>query len=125
METILIIAAELDATKSLRSILESHGYTVLLSKTSRVACDIAISYAGEIELLIVDAALRESGAADAADGFQRVRPATKILELSVAAPESNPRKIVSSVLRRPFTREGVLFAVRKVLGEPCPEAAGR
>ena len=70
----------------------------------------------------MDKALRESSAADAADGFQRVRPATKILEISVAAPDSNQPKIVSSVLPRPFTREGALFAVRKVLGEPRSEA---
>jgi DNA-binding NtrC family response regulator len=124
LETILLIAREPDATEGLRSILESQGYSVLLTKTSRIACDIAIYHAGEIELLIVDKASAESDVADAADGFIRVRPATKILEILAATPSSIQQQLVSSVLPRPFTREGALFAVRRALGEPHPTEAG-
>ena len=124
LETILLIAREPYATEGLRSILESQGYSVLLTRTSRVACDIAINHAGEIELLIVDKASGESDVADAADGFIRVRPATKILAILAATPRSIQQQLISSVLPRPFTREGALFAVRRALGEPRPTEAG-
>jgi len=123
LETILIIATALDATQCLRSILEGHGYTVLMSRTSRAACNFAISHGGEIELLIVDKALQGSSVADAADGFQRIRPATRILEISVGSPSSAQRASASIVLPRPFTREAALYGVRKALGSARPTEA--
>lgn len=118
-ESLLVVEDADDVRAALCAILQQYGYTVLAASTGPQALRIAASHQGPLHLLVTDTVLAEMSGRDLAQQLHAVRPGLKALFLS-GYPLANvlERGALDEgvpFLAKPFTREELGRAVRKLL----------
>jgi CheY-like chemotaxis protein len=120
-ETILLVEDE-EAVRGLTSrILQRQGYRVLAAQHGREAMDIATREEGVIHLVLTDIVMPGMNGRGLVERLSGIRPAIKSLYMSGYTDDDIVRRgfIEPSrkFLQKPFTSEGLLQTVRKVLDE--------
>jgi PAS domain S-box-containing protein len=120
-ETILLVEDE-EAVRGLTSrILQRQGYRVLAAQHGREAMEIATREEGVIHLVLTDIVMPGMNGRGLVERLSGIRPAIKSLYMSGYTDDDIVRRgfIEPSrkFLQKPFTSEGLLQTVRKVLDE--------
>jgi PAS domain S-box-containing protein len=120
-ETILLVEDE-DAVRGLTSrILQRQGYRVLAAQHGREAMDIATKEEGVIHLVLTDIVMPGMNGRGLVERLAGIRPAIKSLYMSGYTDDDIIRRGFvepsKSFLQKPFTSDGLLQTVRKVLDE--------
>ena len=120
-ETILLVEDE-EAVRGLTSrILQRQGYRVLAAQHGREAMDIATREEGIIHLVLTDIVMPGMNGRGLVERLSGIRPAIKSLYMSGYTDDDIVRRGFiepsRSFLQKPFTSEGLLRTVRKVLDE--------
>jgi PAS domain S-box-containing protein len=122
--TVLLVEDEEQVRELARRVLERAGYTVLTATDAELAMAIADRHPGHIHLLITDVVLPHVSGRELAARLGIHRPAIKVLYVSGAADDAIARHRMlepgTEFLEKPFSLEGLLRRVRKVLGAPEP-----
>jgi len=118
-ETILVLEDD-DAVRGLTcDILESEGYTVLAAASGEQALDLCRTHAGELHLLLADVVMPGGNGPRWAIRLQALRPALRLAFMSGysdhAALREAPAAVATRLLRKPFTADQLLAAVRQAL----------
>jgi signal transduction histidine kinase/CheY-like chemotaxis protein len=120
-ETILLVEDE-EAVRGLASrILQKQGYRVLAAQHGREALDIATKEAGIIHLVLTDIVMPGMNGRGLVERLCGIRPTIKSLYMSGYTDDDIVRRGFvepsRSFLQKPFTSDGLLQTVRKVLDE--------
>ncbi|HUQ99126.1 MAG TPA: PAS domain S-box protein [Gemmatimonadaceae bacterium] len=120
-ETILLVEDE-EAVRRLTSrILQNQGYRVLAAQHGREAMDIATKEEGIIHLVLTDIVMPGMNGRGLVERLSGIRPAIKSLYMSGYTDDDIVRRGFvepsRSFLQKPFTSDGLLQTVRKVLDE--------
>jgi two-component system cell cycle sensor histidine kinase/response regulator CckA len=122
-ETILVVEDEDGVRELVRQILVEHGHAVLTARHGRDALLLAERYERPIDLLVTDVVMPEMGGGELVERLTALRPDLKILYISGYTNDEVLRRGVqgdTSFLHKPFTSEGLMRAVRGVLGSAAP-----
>ncbi|MFN2637121.1 MAG: PAS domain S-box protein [Gemmatimonadaceae bacterium] len=120
-ETILLVEDE-DAVRGLTSrILQRQGYRVLAAQHGREAMEIATKEEGVIHLVLTDIVMPGMDGRGLVERLAGIRPSIKSLYMSGYTDDDIIRRGLvepsKSFLQKPFTSDGLLQTVRKVLDE--------
>jgi two-component system cell cycle sensor histidine kinase/response regulator CckA len=117
---ILIVDDRADVRRFIRTTLVKAGYVALEASTTTQASSIMGSYAGEVQLVILDIVIPGGSGLDFANQLDVDRPGTKILYISgfvdSVAVESISRRQPDAILSKPFTGSQLLARVRDLAG---------
>ncbi|MCC6510318.1 MAG: response regulator [Pirellulaceae bacterium] len=121
-ETILLVEDEVAVLDLVRSILESHGYTVLAANGQAAAMEIVQKHAVEIDLLITDVVMPLISGRDLAENLRSLRPNIRVLYMSGYTGDAVVRYGVEltaeTLLQKPFTALALARKVRRTLDRP-------
>ncbi len=120
-ETILLVEDE-EAVRGLTCrILEKQGYRVIPAQHGRDAMEIAIKEEGRIDLVLTDVVMPGMNGRGLVERLTGIRPTIKSLYMSGYTDDDIIRRGFiepsKSFLQKPFTSDGLLQTVRKVLDE--------
>jgi two-component system, cell cycle sensor histidine kinase and response regulator CckA len=122
-ETVLVVEDELAVRIFAVRVLREHGYTVLEASTSVEAFQLAHEYAGNIDLLLTDVVMPQTGGKALAEQLTAQYPTIKVLFMSGYADNAIVHhgllETGIAFLHKPFSPAALLRKVREVL-----EAAG-
>ncbi|MEC4890369.1 MAG: response regulator [Nitrospira sp.] len=122
-ETVLLVEDEASVQALATSMLESRGYRVLTAQDGQEGVAVAQQYEGPIHLLVSDARMPRVSGPAMARRLRSQRPALKVLFItgSLDAGRSGYGALSKQghVLRKPFTMQALLEAVRQVLDLPA------
>ncbi len=117
-ETVLLTEDEAAIRDLLQTILERHGYTVIVATGAPGAIALAESWNGSIDLLVSDVVMPGGTGPELAKRLRRSRPGMRVLYISGYPGSDGPGEIPAdgaSFLPKPFTRQTLLQTVREVL----------
>lgn len=124
-ETILVLDDDDGVRAVTARVLKRAGYHVRAVTGGEEALAFAESHRGEIHLLVTDVAMPDIDGYEVARRLQKLRPGLKVLTMSgfpASAIEARQRgEDFGPLLRKPFTFQALLDAVRAALG---PAAGG-
>jgi len=125
-ETIMVVEDDKDLRNLAARILESRGYTVILSRDASSALQVVREYQGPIHLLITDVVMPGMSGVELARRFRPLRPGARILFMSGYAGNNieryGPLADGDNLIMKPFTPQEFVRKVREVLaGERRPE----
>ena len=118
---ILVVDDRRDILEFARVALERAGYEVQVAENGRGAIELQRAHA--VDLLITDIFMPEADGMETIDRFRREHPRTRIIAMSGGVERMQDylgiaRQIgVDATLRKPFTVEELLRAVRSVLDD--------
>lgn len=112
VKTILVVDDEADIAETLRLFLERKGYRVLVAYDGREAMEKALAH--RPDLVVTDLMMPRM---DGVELIHRLRESSVAEELPVIAMSANERSGHRPFLRKPFTTDELLAAVRRALGE--------
>jgi PAS domain S-box-containing protein len=118
-ETLLVVEDEEQVRSLVRRVLQGRGYRVFEAATPAEAMRVCEAIPGEIQMLLVDVVLPQTGGRKLAEHLLLVRPRMKVLFMSGYADD----RLVGQgllgggvpFLQKPFTAEVLASAVRGVL----------
>jgi PAS domain S-box-containing protein len=118
-ETVLIVEDE-DAVRQLtQQVLKANGYTVLEASNPNDALGLAASFREQIHLLISDVVMPGMNGGALVSHLSQLRPTTRVLYISGYAEDAIVQHGIldsgTPFLPKPFTPDGLLRKVRKVL----------
>ncbi|MGB2887684.1 MAG: response regulator [Candidatus Acidiferrales bacterium] len=120
-ETILLVEDAEAFRKLTRMLLETNGYTVLEARNSSDAAQLAAEHEGRIHLLLADVVMPQIDGYQLSDHLRFVRPEMKVLHMSGYAGPIGTHQVEikpgATLLPKPFSKDTLLFMVRRVLGE--------
>jgi PAS domain S-box-containing protein len=121
-ETILLVEDE-DAVRELaRTVLESHGYSVLEAVSAEEAHELAARCGGKIDLLLTDVVMPAMSGRDLARRISAQSPQTRVLYMSGytdnVIAEGGVLEAGMSFLQKPFSPRALAAKVREVLDTP-------
>jgi two-component system cell cycle sensor histidine kinase/response regulator CckA len=113
-ESVLVVDDEPDVRTLVEDILVGEGYPVLGAGDPLEA--LGVARAQPISLLVTDVVMPNMNGCELAQRIEAMRPHTKVLFMSAAAPDGvlDPR---SQFIAKPFTVDGLVHAVGRVLRE--------
>jgi two-component system cell cycle sensor histidine kinase/response regulator CckA len=118
-ETILLVEDEEGVRRLARTVLESHGYTVLEASDGYEALRACDRFEGEIHLLLTDVVMPTMSGVEVAERVASRRPATSVLFMSGYAEEKLVHHGVLDgdldLVEKPFTPESLAQRVRSAL----------
>ncbi len=118
-ETILLAEDEQAVRELVRSMLTTGGYSVLVAGSGEEALAVASRHQGSIDLLLTDVVMPGINGRVLAERLQRERPGVAVLFMTGYTDDTVVRHGVLdgvvTLLPKPFTRRGLLDAVRQVL----------
>ncbi len=121
-ETILIVEDEAAILRVGKTILENHGYTVLVSQIPSEALSLMEKYPDPIHLLITDIVMPEMNGRELWQKTVRLRPHIKCLFVSGYTAEVIAHHGVIEegleFLQKPFSIAGLTQKVREILNRP-------
>jgi two-component system cell cycle sensor histidine kinase/response regulator CckA len=121
-KTILVVDDELSVLTVVKCMLESGDYNVLLASSADAALRIVSNYEVAIDLLITDVIMPDMQGPDLAKAILALRPELQVLFISGYADSDVVRiKVLNhslSFLPKPFTPDGLLETVERVLNAP-------
>ncbi len=127
-ETVLIAEDQPDVRTLAGSILESMGFRALLAANGSEALVIAGRHHGPIRLLLTDIVMPGMNGLELADRLAASRPETCVIYMSGYADQEldGAKRLAggAAFLPKPFTPDGLMAMVRRVLGLASAAAAG-
>lgn len=122
--TVVLLAEDEEAVRALtRTLLEQHGYTVLLARDGEEALEVAAAYEGHIDLLVTDVVMPRLGGRELAQRLGAQRPDVRALFMSGYTADTVLRQGIMhdgiAFLQKPFKGRQMLRAVRDVLRRPA------
>ncbi len=122
--TILVVEDEGALARFARNVLESAGYTVLVTGQGQEALRIAADYPKPILLLLTDVVLRGSmDGLEVAAQLRKARPETPVMYMTGYSSKLVARGISAKdavLLAKPFTPAQLLDAVRRAIDKMSP-----
>ena len=126
-ELILIVDDEANVARSMRGVLEGHGYRVLVATASTEGLAVFRARAAEFALVLSDMMMPVMNGAAMLREMRRIRPGLHALVMTGLASASKQSELesigVSACLSKPCDRRELLLAVRGALDAPGPGAA--
>jgi two-component system, cell cycle sensor histidine kinase and response regulator CckA len=121
-ETILLVEDE-DAVRELaRTVLESHGYSVIEAVSAEEAQELAARRGAKIDLLLTDVVMPAMSGRDLARRISAQSPQTRVLYMSGytdnVIAEGGVLEAGMSFLQKPFSPRALAAKVREVLDTP-------
>jgi CheY-like chemotaxis protein len=120
-ETVLLIEDEDTVRETSVRMLESLGYTVLAARNGGEALLVAEQYKGAIDLLLSDVVMPRLSGPRVARRLRKIRKDFKVLFTSGYAADTvadlDLETISGCFIQKPFTRETLGLAVRKILDQ--------
>ncbi len=118
-ETILLLEDDAAVRELTRDVLKSEGYQVLSAATGEEALALSRAHSGDIHLLLADVVMPGGNGPRWGIRLQAVRPGLKLAFMSGysehAALGEAPPDAAKRLLRKPFTADQLLRAVREAL----------
>lgn len=120
-ETILLVDDEALLRQLVRSILQTHGYTVLEASGGMDAIRICQRHEGPIHLLLTDVLMPEMNGRNLAERVTTLRPHTLVLYMSGATDDALvalfDRAMSTALIQKPFTPDALARKVRGLLSD--------
>ncbi|MDP9172188.1 MAG: response regulator, partial [Acidobacteriota bacterium] len=117
--TVLVVDDEQAVSTMARSILESHGYRVLIAENGKVAVDIVRERGSEIGGILLDLAMPVMGGEAALAEIRVLQPSVPVILStgydSAAVGERLRAQNIASILQKPFTAQALLRAVKELI----------
>lgn len=127
-DTVLIAEDQPDVRALAGSILERMGLEVLLAGNGSEALAIAAQHPGSIPLLLTDIVMPGMNGLELADRLTALRPEMRVIYMSGYTDQQldggNRLAGGSVFLAKPFTPDGLMATVRRVMGFASAAAAG-
>ena len=127
-ETILVVEDDPAVRHFTNTTLKGYGYQVLEAAGGEEALEIAKKYSDHIHLLLTDVVLPGLNGVEVSERLKAIRPQVKVLFVSGYMADVIARRGVlnpgQSLLRKPFTADGLASKIREVLAEPAKAIAG-
>ncbi len=124
-ETVLVAEDEQAVRELVRSMLVMGGYRVLVAASGEEALTVADRYDGPIHLLLSDVVMPGINGRELAERLVRKRPAIRTMFMTGYTDDAVVRHGVRggavTLVPKPFTRQDLLAAVRRVLDGPVPD----
>jgi len=121
-ETILLVDDEALLRQLVRSILQTHGYTVLEASGGMDAIQICQQHEGPIHLLLTDVFMPEMNGRNLAERVTTLRPHTPVLYMSGSTDDVLvalfDRTRSTALIQKPFTPDALASKVRAALSAP-------
>ncbi|GAB4387378.1 MAG: hypothetical protein Kow0025_00620 [Thermodesulfovibrionales bacterium] len=114
-ETLLVAEDDGDVRRGLREMLEGSGYRVVEAADGEEAVGRLSADPSAIDLAILDVRMPGVGGREAYERMREIKPGLRVLFMSGYAGESAPG-VSGRFVPKPFSREGLLRAVREALG---------
>jgi two-component system cell cycle sensor histidine kinase/response regulator CckA len=121
MATILLVDDDAAVLSLTKWILESDGYCVYSAENAGDAIMIAQELNGGFNLLLTDMVMPVTGGDDLILAIRRTFPNVRTMAMSGAPAPGDFQQRDYPILAKPFTREQLLAAVKKVLN---PQGGG-
>lgn len=120
-ETVLLTEDEAAIRDLVQTILERHGYTVIVAAGAPDAAALAESWNGPIDLLVSDIVMPGGSGPELAKRLRQLRPDMRVLYISgYPGPDgADTAQAGGAFLQKPFTRQLLLQALRNVLDGPA------
>jgi len=126
-ETILLVEDESALRKVQVRVLTDAGYRVLEANDGAQALVVAAEEVGEIDLVVTDIEMPTLGGRGMVDELHELSPGLRVLFMSGYTDHEILRRGINTAttdfLRKPFTGEALLDAVRAVLNKPATTLA--
>lgn len=120
-ETLLLVEDEEMVRNLARTILRSHGYTVLEARHGGEGLVLSEQHAGPIHLLVTDVVMPQMSGRQLVERLVPVRPEMKVLYLSGYTDTVVRQEVLekeAAFLHKPFTPDALARKVRDVLDQP-------
>jgi CheY-like chemotaxis protein len=121
-ETILLVEDEHAVRELARTVLESHGYSVIEAVSAEDAQELASRRGGKIDLLLTDVVMPAMSGRDLARRISAQSPQTRVLYMSGytdnVIAEGGVLEAGMSFLQKPFSPRALAAKVREVLDTP-------
>ena len=121
-ETILLVEDDSMVRRMAAAVLREHGYQVLAAPGAEAAIECSRGHDGPIDLLITDVIMPGAGGRDLAQKLRTKRSGLRVLLVSgyveKAAASIAETECEMPLLRKPFSVQDLLTAVRDLLGRP-------
>jgi CheY-like chemotaxis protein len=122
--TLLLVEDDASVRDVAMRLLELAGYRVLVAQSGEEALELAAT-AGAIDLLLTDVVMPGLSGRELADALTQVRPGLKVLYMSGYTEDAVVQRGVLAgevaLLQKPFTKDGLLAAIRTVLFPLAPQ----
>ena len=129
METILLVADEVEVLAVARDMLEGHGYEILDALNAEEAVRVAAAHHGPIDLLVTAVVMPGASGQDLALLLGLQRPDLRVLYMSSFSIIKGQRQFTevenglelgAPIILRPFTSERLVEKVQEVLAAKPP-----
>jgi two-component system cell cycle sensor histidine kinase/response regulator CckA len=121
-KTILVVDDDLSVLTVIKCMLEGRDYNVLVANSAEVALRMAERNDLTIDLMLIDVVMPDLSGPDLAERILTIRPHQKVLFMSGFTDHEIVRvKVLDrglSFLPKPFTPDGLLEIVQRVLSAP-------
>jgi two-component system cell cycle sensor histidine kinase/response regulator CckA len=120
-ETVLLVEDEPAVRALVQSVLERHGYSVLVAESGAAALDLAIRDPRPIHVLLTDLVMPGMNGRDLASQVRTLRPPIKIVFMSGYAADIGVDLVAdgaSVFLSKPFNERVLTMKLREVLDAP-------
>jgi PAS domain S-box-containing protein len=118
-ETVLLVEDDASVCELVRSVLTSHGYSVLAAHHPQEAETICRTQGSQIDLLLTDVVMPEMSGADLSKRLTQFHPKLRVLFMSGYIDDSIVRQGIRekevAFLQKPFSPESLARKVREVL----------
>lgn len=122
-ETVLLVEDDDRVRALLASMLQKHGYTVLLASQGDQALQVAGRHAGPIHLLLTDVVMPGMSGRALSERLAAARPDTRVLYMSGYSDDAllghGVRSASTHFIQKPFSIETLDQKVRQVLSAPA------
>jgi two-component system cell cycle sensor histidine kinase/response regulator CckA len=118
-ETILVVEDEAGVRSLIQSVLDRHGYTVLIAGSPAEAAKLSEQRQGQIHLLLTDVVMPGFSGKELADHLAFARPDMKVLFISGYTADAIAHHGIldadTAFLQKPFTPNALLRKVRETI----------
>jgi two-component system cell cycle sensor histidine kinase/response regulator CckA len=126
-KTILVVDDDLSVLSVIKCMLECGDYSILMAHSAEAALRMAEREELSIDLMLIDVIMPDITGPDLAERILAIRPHLKVLFMSGCTDSEVVRiKVLDRALGflpKPFTSDGLLERVQKVLNPPGPRLA--
>jgi len=120
-ESILLVDDEPMVLEVGTMMMEKLGYTVLTADAGQTAMEIMKSRQAEIDLVILDMIMPETGGGETFDGIKQIAPDSKVLLSSGYSLDGEALKILKrgcdGFIQKPFSLHNLSKKIREILGK--------
>lgn len=121
-ELVLVVDDERTIREMTKSVLENHGYRVLMANDGIEAVAVCAKHGDEIKVVVTDLAMPFMDGPATIRAVQRIAPAVRIIAVSGLPEERKLAEVTDrqqiDFLQKPYTTERLLCTLHRLLQEP-------